>query len=227
MAILTATLIALFGGILPTLIWLFFWLSEDRHEPEPKRIIFYTFLAGMIMVIPVLIAERLSAQYTTGLGLFITWAVIEELAKFCAAYFVAFRTRFFDEPLDAVIYMITAALGFSALENALFLWTPLYQQNMFYSFATGELRFIGATPLHTLASAVTGVALAMSFYSRTAVKRFVLLVGVILSIFLHTLFNFSILKAGSMTLWVFVCVWLGVIAVLLMVEGVKIPERDR
>ena len=43
-------LIAIVGGILPALIWLFFWLMEDRCEPEPKRYIFLCFLGGMLAV---------------------------------------------------------------------------------------------------------------------------------------------------------------------------------
>jgi len=171
MAILTATLLALLGGIIPTLIWLAYWLLEDRHEPEPKRVILFIFLIGMAVIVPALIAERIVANIIEeGIILFVAWAVIEELAKFFAAYFGGLRTRFYDEPLDAVIYLITAALGFAALENALFLLPSLFQERMFFSFATGELRFVGATLLHTLASATLGLSIAFTFYKSKVAK---------------------------------------------------------
>ena len=89
---------------------------------------------------------------------------LEEVFKFAAAYFVALRARVYDEPLDAIIYLVTVALGFSALENALFLWGPLKEGDILRTIVTGDLRFIGATLLHTLSSATIGIALALSFY---------------------------------------------------------------
>jgi len=37
-------------GFLPVLIWLFFWLSEDRQKPEPRSLIFSIFVLGMLSV---------------------------------------------------------------------------------------------------------------------------------------------------------------------------------
>ncbi|MCX6820130.1 MAG: PrsW family glutamic-type intramembrane protease [Candidatus Adlerbacteria bacterium] len=220
-------LLAFLGGMLPALVWLFFWLLEDRCEPEPKRYIFFTFLAGMVAVLVALPLERAAAGYLSGGALLFCWAICEELLKFAAAYFAALRFRVFDEPLDAVIYLVTAALGFSALENALFLWTPLQQGDLLRTIVTGDLRFMGATLLHTLASATIGLALAWSFHKEVDVRRMFALVGVVLAITLHTLFNFFILQQGSSaTFWIFLCIWFGIIAALLMIERVKQPTKD-
>jgi RsiW-degrading membrane proteinase PrsW (M82 family) len=226
--------IALLGGVLPALLWLAFWLMEDRCEPEPKRYIILTFIGGGLSVFVALWLERYIMNTSlpglgilTGTSLLLAWATIEELVKFGAAYFIAMRSRAFDEPLDAVVYMITAALGFAAFENTLFLLTPLQDGDVLKTIITGDLRFIGSTLLHTLASATIGIALALAFYKRAAVKRLYALVGVILSIFLHTVFNFFILGAGGgATFWVFLCIWLGVVMVLFMTEQIKQPARD-
>src|SRR3989344_2152376 len=79
-------------------------------------------------------------------------AAIGGVVKFAAASLAALRLRIFDEPLDAVIYLVTAALGFSAFENVLFLLAPLQTGDVFASIITGDLRFIGASLLHTLSS---------------------------------------------------------------------------
>jgi protease PrsW len=229
--------IAFLGGLLPALLWLMFWLLEDRCEPEPKRYIFFSFVAGMLLVIPipvggylfgiVLPLEKFAAAYFSGAALLVVWSAIEEVFKFLAAYFVALRTRVFDEPLDAVIYMVTVALGFSAAENMLFLLGPLQEGNTLQAIATGNLRFMGATLLHTLSSATIGIALALSFYRSFAVRRMAALGGVILAVLLHAVFNFFILnRDGDITFWIFLAVWFGVIAVLLFIERVKHPARD-
>lgn len=217
-------LVAFLGGVCPALVWLFFWLMEDRCEPEPKRYIFYSFAAGMVAVGPALYLEWLAKDYYTGTSLILAWAVVEEVLKFGAAYLVALRVYVYDEPLDAVIYMVTAALGFSALENALFLWTPIAQGDLLRSVVTEDLRFIGATLLHTLASATIGVSLALSFYKPAAMRKLYALCGLILAVALHTTFNFFILKGSSEMRWIFVCIWFGIIALLLLTERLKQPK---
>lgn len=224
-----AIFIAALGGILPALLWLAFWLLEDRCQPEPKRYIFLSFILGMIAVPLVLPLERQAMTYFAvgSVGLLFAWALLEEGFKFIAAYLGGLRWAAFDEPLDAIIYMMTAALGFSALENTLFLWSPLMQGDLLRTVVTGDLRFIGATLLHTLASSTIGICLALSYSQPAAVRRLAAVGGVILAVALHTLFNFFILgQGGDATFWVFLVIWFGIIAALLMVERVKQPARD-
>lgn len=221
-------LTAFLGGVVPAFIWLFFWLLEDRIHPEPKRFIFYSFIAGMFAVLVALPLERFTLGFLTmnSFSLFLSWATIEELLKFGAAYFVALRCAVYDEPLDAVIYLVTAALGFSALENALFLWTPLQEGQLMRALVTEDLRFMGAALLHTLASATVGISLALSFYMPAEARKRYALIGVVLAVLLHTSFNFFILRLGNTsTFWIFLCIWVGIIATLLMTERLKQPMK--
>lgn len=227
-------LVAFFCGVLPALLWLAFWLFEDKKNPEPKRYIFFTFLAGMGIVLTIVLplekfvqAQAAAVGYAAeGLLVLLLWALIEETFKFAAAYVAALHWRVFDEPLDAVVYMITAALGFAALENALFLLSPLQDGQILQTIITGDLRFVGATLLHVLSSATVGIMLAYAFYERPALRRRAAVVGVILATSLHTLFNFFILaKGGSATFFVFILLWMGIVALLLFIERVKKPVR--
>lgn len=220
-------LISTLGGILPALLWLAFWLMEDRCEPEPKRYLFFCFLAGMVAVPLVIPLERGVSYYLHGSQLLLAWAVIEELFKFGAAYLAALRFRVFDEPLDGVIYLVTAALGFSALENVFFLISPAAAGDMLRTIVTGDLRFLGASLLHVLASATIGVSLALSFFSSVRARRLSAAIGVILAVALHTLFNFFILTSGSGKMFlIFLVMWLGIVALLFTIEQVKQPARD-
>jgi protease PrsW len=219
--------IAFLAGVVPALLWLFFWLMEDRCEPEPKRYIFFCFLAGALVVLPVYFIERFAMAYSEGAMMLLLWAATEEIFKFFAAYIVALRSHVFDEPLDAVVYMVTAALGFSALENMLFLMGPLQSGDIIRSIVTGDMRFIGATLLHTLASATIGLALAFTYFESLYIRRLAAVAGLVLAIALHTLFNFFILgPGGSATFWVFLLIWFGIIGALLFVERIKQPTRD-
>ena len=48
--------IYIIAGVLPSAIWLLFYLRKDRH-PESKRMILKIFLYGMIAALPVILIE--------------------------------------------------------------------------------------------------------------------------------------------------------------------------
>ena len=214
--------IALAAGVLPALLWLWFWMREDRRCPEPKGLIALAFIAGMLTVFAVIPLEYLAASILSGTLMIAVWAALEELLKVAAAYLIVLRNKEMNEPIDAVIYMITVALGFAALENALFLLTPLRDGLIAETLLTGNFRFIGAMLLHTLSSATVGIALALTFYKRPEIKRAALIIGLVLATALHTLFNFFIIETnGEKLLTIFLFVWIGIIVVILLLEHIK------
>jgi RsiW-degrading membrane proteinase PrsW (M82 family) len=222
-----AFLLALVGGILPALLWLWFWLREDRRCPEPKGLIALAFLAGMLAVPLVIFPEKLVELFFAETMVIILWAAIEEVGKVAVALGFL-RSRAMNEPIDAVIYMITVALGFAALENALFILDPLTGGFFTETLLTGNFRFIGATLLHTLSSATIGIMIALSFYYKESLRRTYTLVGIILAIALHALFNFFILKSnGASILSIFLVVWIGIIIVILVMEHIKRMQSPR
>ncbi len=211
------------GGILPALAWLWFWLREDSDHPEPRRLIALAFLAGMVAVAVVIPLEKSVAPYIAAEALLFTvWSAMEEVMKYFWARLSVLRRREDDEPIDPVIYMVTVALGFAAAENALFLLSPLSGDTIVQTVITGNLRFIGATLLHVLSSAVIGVALALSFYKSKRSKRIYACWGVILAIALHSAFNFLILNTPEEHLMrTFGIVWIGLVALLGVLEYIK------
>ena len=161
---------ALIGGVLPALIWLVFWLREDRNNPEPRLFIFRTFLFGMLAVVLITVTALIfedSVESILGhlsLSVLVALAALEEILKLGAAYLGGLSTKEDNEPLDPIIYMITAALGFVALENALFILGPLLDGEITQSIITGHMRFIGASLLHVVSSGLIGISLAFSFF---------------------------------------------------------------
>jgi RsiW-degrading membrane proteinase PrsW (M82 family) len=216
--------VALLAGILPATFWLWFWLKEDKLNPEPRGLIMLSFLVGMLATIIALPIEYYIAEHITrdNLILLSLWAIVEETLKFVGIYIVALRTKYFDEPIDAVVYLVTIALGFAALENAMFLFNPLGHGDALAVITLSNFRFIGATLLHTAASGMVGVALALTFYQKRAVRVATALVALGLAFVLHTLFNFSIIvSAGGLLYEVFVGLWIFIIGILLICEKIK------
>ena len=224
---------AFLGGILPALVWLWFWLEEDSLHPEPKKLILAAFVVGMLAVPAALFLEGIARNIVQeGILLLLAWAVIEEVLKYTAAYFVAFRSfcldrsKCVDEPIDPIIYLVTAALGFAAIENMLFLLAPLAQDNLTASLLTGNLRFVGAMVLHVVASGAIGVAMGLSFYKSGAMKKIYLAIGIFTAIVLHTLFNvFIILNKGDNIFIIFGVLWIAVLVLLAFFEKLKRLKR--
>ena len=214
---------SLLGGVLPALLWLWFWLKEDRLHPEPRVRIMVAFLSGMAVVFLVLPLEKFIFTTFPSISIItvILWASVEEIFKYVVAYFSALRNKEMDEPIDAVIYMITVALGFSALENALFLSNLISTSSFAQSIITGNSRFLGATLLHVASSAAVGVMIGLSYYKKPLTKKFFLYTGLGVSIVLHTIFNLFIIKLENDLFFVFAGVWVLIVLLLVLIEKVK------
>jgi len=216
---------ALSGGVLPALLWLWFWLQEDRLHPEPRSVIIRTFILGMIAVPLILPLEQfIQKQYALVPMLLVFLLVVtEEIFKLAVAYISALESKAYDEPIDAVIYLITAALGFAAMENTFFLISSITSTGFVPSFVTGNLRFIGATLLHVLSSGSIGLFIGLSFWKGFIAKKVYLIFGIALAILLHTVFNLYIMKsAGTEILIIFCFVW---VAILLLIAGLEKVKR--
>lgn len=191
----------IFLGLLPSFAWLFFFLKEDIH-PEPKKMIAKVFFAGAFVTLIVITLQILVSKILNPWGItnhdlvaFALFGLIEETFKFFAAYLIIRKSRFFDEPVDAMIYMVVAALGFAAVENV-----AIMMQLSLISDVVGiiTLRFVGATLLHALSSGLVGYYWAKGIISSRrsgngkTIRNFIIK-GLILATLLHAAFNYLIL----------------------------------
>jgi RsiW-degrading membrane proteinase PrsW (M82 family) len=248
--------IAFLSGIIPALFWVWFWLREDARKPEPYFLIAISFIGGMAVVplvfplqkavldlypatdsiltgishlIPLLQEpiQNLISRTVHGTDTIIMWVLFEELLKYAAAIVLIFWNREVDEPIDMVIYLIVIALGFAALENALFIFNPLALGSYFDSALTGSFRFLGATLLHVLASGTIGIALALAYYKSRFIQLLAGMTGLFIAVVLHALFNFFIMNAnGETILLIFLFVWMGIVVMFLLFEKIKFLERN-
>lgn len=199
-------------GILPSLAWLAYYLRKDLH-PESKRMILKIFLWGSLITLPVFVVQvglKVFLDKTVPAGLIydaIYWFFIisfsEEIFKYFVVRAKALSHREFDEPVDTMIYMIVAALGFAALENILYLLPPqeIAQTISFNALVNRTViitfvRFIGSTFLHTLCSALVGYFSALSFNEEKNKKK-ILFFGIFMAVLLHGLYDFSIMTIGG------------------------------
>jgi len=194
-------------AVLPSLIWLFFYLKEDLH-PEPRLWLFIVFLMGVALAPIVIFVEMAIGKalnfwaiipFESGIILmFVIAPLVEEAAKYGAVHLSLNKNPVLDEPVDCMIYVIVAALGFAAIENvfAIFSFISVGAPGYFSdAFNFMSMRFISAVALHGLASGIAGYYFARFYF----VKRNPLLIvwGLFLASLLHGIYNFLLFRDGQ------------------------------
>jgi len=218
---------AFLAGILPSLLWLFFWLREDNLHPGPRLTIALTFLLGMLSVALAIYGESVATIFIkSSTEQYIIWAAIEEIVKGLVVLIIALFSSQIEEPIDCMIFFITAALGFAAVENSFFLLDPLLSGNISASIAVGDFRFIGATLVHTVSSALIGFCIAFVFYRGVWTKIVMTIIGIVGAVAIHSAFNLSVLSVAPQgTLSVFAWIWCAVIIIMILFEEIKVVHR--
>lgn len=223
-------------SFLPPILWLVFYLREDRH-PEPKRLLILVFFGGMASAIvavfselfligtresPGLIASAYAGLFTNYLFLFSVIAFVEEYCKYLAVRFLVLHDRNFDEPIDAMIYMMTAALGFAALENVFFI-VPVFGSSVASGFILTANRFLGANLLHALSSGIVGYFLARAFFS--PYRHHFLGIGIIVASLLHAFFNYFIIIRDTFSESIYLLVLLILVMTLMVLIEFEILKK--
>lgn len=219
-------------GLLPSVIWLLFYLRKDHHPESNKmvlKIFFYGGLsAGLATIIEIGLFRAIKMAGWPNMAAvivnaFLAVALIEELLKYLVVQLAVLGHSEFDEPIDAALYMIIAALGFAAIENIIILFASSPKFYLLETFSFSVFRFVSATFLHALCSGMLGYFLAMSL--RDSKKRFLLLsLGLALATLLHGAYNFSIISIEGSQRFIIPIVIIIILALFLS-RGLKKLKR--
>ncbi len=184
-------LLLLIASIGPGLLWLWYFYKQDRYEPEPLKLVFKIFLAGLILVVPAGLLEQLwrgqilSAVRTGNwpsflVMAFLVIALIEESLKTGFLWWLIGNNQELDEPADGIIYGITLGLGFASLENLL--WASAF------GFGVAALRAVITTLAHATFTGWMGYYITQ-YKFRTHIFS-TLMVGFILAWASHGFYDF-------------------------------------
>lgn len=141
-------------AVAPGIFWLWFFARKDVYRPGPRRLLAFTFFLGMLSVVPagllewLLVDEETISQgasiATAATTMLLVVGPVEELSKFAAVRLGPYRSLYFDEPMDGLVYAAAASLGFASAEN------------FAYILQYGPAVMLARAPLSTLAHAVFG-----------------------------------------------------------------------
>lgn len=177
-----------------------YWL--DRYEQEPKILIGAVFSWGAIVATlgaivaqtflgGVMEAAQAPAEAVDFAGGSVFAPVTEESLKGFAVLLVFWVVRReLDSILDGIVYAATAALGFAATENVLYLYGEYTETGLGGMFGLFFLRVVLGAWDHAVYTSFIGVALAMARLSRSmALKGLLPPIGWVIAVGTHSLHN--------------------------------------
>ncbi|MBD8061227.1 PrsW family intramembrane metalloprotease [Oceanitalea stevensii] len=227
-ASLTSAGAALTGGIvalvpLAAVLLGIRWI--DRWEPEPRYALLFAFLwgAGVSTLVSIWLNTAFSTAvyYSTGnvetaevLGAALGAPLIEETAKGMGVLilFLA-RRRYFDGPVDGIVYAATVAAGFAFVENILYFGRSIDMLPQIFI-----MRGILSPFAHVMFTVAIGIALGLAARSRSSFAWVgALPLGWLVAVLLHALWNGSTFTGSFFGLYVLVQVPLFVAGIILVV----------
>lgn len=183
-------------AVTPALIFLFAIYLTDRSDREPAKLLFLTYILGALAVIPSIIVEEVLVRFNVFSGVlqaaynaFIVAAMTEEYFKRLVILKLPFRTSYFNEKLDGIVYGVFAHLGFATVENIIYV-VFTYTNNPFI----GLYRGIFSVPAHGVFGITMGYYLSLSrFDIDKKRKRKNLRKSFIVPLLLHGIFDFILM----------------------------------
>jgi protease PrsW len=189
--------LALLLALIPAGLWLGYFYMQDRQEPEPKHYVVGVCLLGAFCAAPIadFVLGELIPMSTAPRGgwpeaehvlrAILAVGLAQELAKYLVVRYTVYLSDEFDEPIDAIIYMTAAGIGFAAAENVRYLG----ELSGVYLFV-GAAHAVVTTMAHGCFAGVLGYALGRArFAARSAAERnLTLLIGLVVAAILNGVF---------------------------------------
>ncbi len=194
---MTTYLVAV-SAIVPSLLLVWYFHSHDAY-PEPPRVLWTTFLLGIVAVIPAAIIEIVIEPFLGGTGsyfaygaldAFLAAAIPEELCKLAVLLGYSMRRSEFNEPMDGIVYGAVASLGFATIENVLYVWDA--------GTAVAIMRGLTAIPGHAFMGAIMGYFVGRARFSSDH-RTGLILAGLGGAILAHGLYDFPVLTLKALS----------------------------
>ena len=182
------------AAISPAFLIIFYVFKQDLF-PEPKKIVFKTFIFGasIVLVLDLIIGDvdNYAKNFFRGetfhfFDNFVRAAFLEEFFKMIVIIFFCTRKDEFDEPMDGLVYGVAASLGFATIENIDYVLHYFKEP----SFEVAMVRAYSAVPMHALCGAMMGFLISKSIFEKKH-NYLNLILALLIPVGMHGLYNFS------------------------------------
>lgn len=194
-----ASFIGLVLAVIPFVIVWFAVRYIDRWEPEPRRLLVFAVAWGAVAAVALalgvdlvltLAVGRLPAEFSS----VVQAPIVEELAKGLGVLLIfVFARRFFDGPVDGIVYGALIGAGFALTENVQYFAISYLEGGPGQVATTFFLRAVLSPFAHVMFTSLTGFAFGLA--ARRGLRGGGALAygipGVLAAIVLHGLWNGS------------------------------------
>ena len=184
-------------AVLPTLALLLFFMYSDKFK-EPKKTVLSTFVLGIFIVAPLevfhygtemIIGEPI--EYNPFFKAFFAAAFLEELFKFCVLFFFCTKFTEFNEPMDGIVYGLTASLGFAFWENLQYIYMP--DREISESLQVAWSRAFTAVPSHAFDGVIMGFFIGRHYF-RDYKTNTNLILALLIPVTLHGFYDWVLME---------------------------------
>jgi protease PrsW len=197
----------IFISLAPILIIALYVYNRDKYEKEPLSSLLKALLAGVLIVLPVVLIEKLLSIPAEGMEgfsnvaytAFIVASLTEEGMKFAAFYFFFLKNKNFNERFDGIVYAVYIALGFAGIENLLYVFTGGY--------SVGLVRALTAVPAHALFGIVMGYYFGIAKFCPGRNSIYMVLAFFLPFVF-HGLYDFLLMSNSPVLITIFIPVFI-------------------
>ena len=204
-----ALLLGLVAATIPVPIYIVLVLWIDRYEAEPLWMLATAFFWGaLIATFFAFLLNTTSGGIVTALAdakageafaAVISAPIVEETGKALILFiFFFWKKDEFDGVIDGIVYASMAALGFAMTENILYYGKAAALGGGGALTLTLIIRGFFAPFSHPLFTSLTGIGLGLARQSSNiAIKVLTPIVGLLMAIFMHSIWNGSAVFGGG------------------------------
>ena len=234
-----AFLIGLVTATIPVPLYVILVLWIDRYESEPFWMLatafvwgasVATFVAYLINSTGGTIVSALAGPAAgNAFALVISAPIVEECLKATILFiFFFFKKDEFDGVIDGIVYGALVALGFAMTENVLYYAKAALGGGAALT-VTLFLRGFLAPFSHPLFTSMTGIGLGLARQTRNlAVKLITPVLGLLMAIFMHTIWNGSgVIFGGGGFLLTYIVIMVPSFVILLVVIGIALYREGQ
>ena len=233
-------ILGLLAAIIPVPLYVVLVLWIDRYEGEPLWMLstaffwgalvaaFFAFLLNTIFGLTVSVLAD-SANAGEALSAVISAPIVEETGKaFIVFIFFFAKKDEFDGIVDGIVYASMAGLGFAMTENVLYYGNAAAQSGGMLT-ATVIVRGFFAPFSHPLFTSLTGIGLGLARQSNnTAVKWLTPIIGLLMAIFMHSLWNAAAVIGGGVAfLLIYIVVMVPAFLIVLVVIALSLRREGQ
>src|SRR6185369_9286029 len=234
-----ALLLGLLAATIPVPIYVALVLWIDRYEAEPLWMLataffwgalaatFFAFLlntgsAGIVTILT-------NAKAGEAFAAVISAPIVEETGKALILFiFFFWKKDEFDGVVDGIVYAALSALGFAMTENILYYGRAALGGGEALTL-TLIIRGFFAPFSHPLFTSMTGIGLGLARQSTNiAVKILTPIVGLMMAIFMHSIWNGSaVFGGGGVFLLTYIIVMIPAFIIMLVVIGFALRREGK